>query len=208
MPVMDGFEATAEIRRLEGEERHTVIIALTANAIKGDREKCLAGGMDDYLSKPIRSSELQKMLERWIPPDLGRPRLEEEPPKNAGRKVSTDTVFDPVRLEELLRMFKKAGKDFLPAVVEPFLENAEDSIPLLQAAIEQGHFPELRETAHRLKGGSLNLGLRNISKICSSLLDDLLLTRHDTIVELVRSLETEIQLARKEIYTMRGDGLI
>ncbi len=67
MPEMDGFEATAVIRNRERNEQHTPICALTANAMEGDRERCLGAGMDDYIAKPISVEKLQEALERWIP---------------------------------------------------------------------------------------------------------------------------------------------
>ena len=66
MPEMDGFEATAEIRRLEGNRRHTTICALTAHAMAGDRERCLAAGMDDYISKPLTAGVLHQKIAHWI----------------------------------------------------------------------------------------------------------------------------------------------
>jgi CheY-like chemotaxis protein len=69
MPEMDGYEATAAIRAFERERgRHTPIIALTANAMQGDRERCLAAGMDDFVAKPVTDAALRAALERWLGP--------------------------------------------------------------------------------------------------------------------------------------------
>ena len=72
MPEMDGFEATREIRRREGSDRHTIVIAMTAGAMAGDQDKCLAAGMDAYLSKPVMADNLMNMITSWFDPEAER----------------------------------------------------------------------------------------------------------------------------------------
>ena len=148
------------------------------------------------------------MLARWIPFNHGHPAPEDGQTWDTDEKVSAEDVFDPVRLAELLCIFKKTGKDFFPSVVEPFLKNAEESIPILYSAIEQGHLSETRETIHRLLGGSKNLGILKISLICGKLRDNIHRNDRDNALELVRSLETEMPILWKQTHELREKGII
>jgi HPt (histidine-containing phosphotransfer) domain-containing protein len=209
MPDMNGFEATTEIRRLEGNKKHTIIVALTANAIKGFREKCLASGMDDYLSKPVRSSKIQEMVTRWAAPlrDFSYhapvPVLEE-----SRCEGTSNAVFDTVRLQKLLRMFKKTGKDFVPTVVEPYLENVEKNIPELYTAVAEKNFSGVYKTAHYLLGGSRNLGLQKLSEICTGLQDNATRDDHVNVRELLIALERELPLVKAYVDDMKVGSLI
>ncbi|MFA7403063.1 MAG: response regulator [Pelobacteraceae bacterium] len=207
MPDMNGFEATDEIRWLEGDQKHTIIVALTANAIKGFREKCLAAGMDEYLSKPIRSGKLQEIVMRWATslrktsPRPSLPHSEEN-----WHEAVSDFAFDEGRLCKLQKMFEKAGKDFVPAVVEPFFKNIEKQIPALYMAIEEKNFLEIYETAHFLLGGSRNLGLLKLSEICTALQENATRDDHNAVRELVISLERELPLTKAYVDSMRGNS--
>jgi CheY-like chemotaxis protein len=139
MPGLDGYGATAAIRQRERPGVHLPIIAMTANALQGDRERCLAAGMDDYLAKPVRRDEVAAVLARWTSLDTLR---EFQVPGEA------DVVAD------ILRLFQEQSPRWLAA---------------LRSAATRASARDLREAAHRLAGDSALLGLADITRICREL---------------------------------------
>jgi two-component system sensor histidine kinase/response regulator len=138
MPEMDGLEAARAIRRLE-ESRggRTPIIAMTAHAIKGDRERCLAAGMDDYLPKPIDSEKLRRMIDRLVP-DVGGPA------------ASADGGA-PVRTEDILKSFENDW-GFFTEVVEVFCADYPNHLSALRRSAAAADAPAFMRAAHSLKG--------------------------------------------------------
>ncbi len=180
MPVMDGFETTAAIRAREqaGERTHHAthipIIAVTANAMPGDRERCLAAGMDDYLSKPVKSEELQAALLRWLPvtessstPTAARPAAIQH---GTGRPLSPPSfrqlpAFDPVTLLDNIG----GDEEFLRQLLGMFLGRSAGMVQRITTAVETGEAPALEQAAHLLKGTAGNLCARTVSLLASQL---------------------------------------
>jgi two-component system, sensor histidine kinase and response regulator len=173
MPKMDGYEATAEIRRRESEgegtARRTLIIAMTANAMQVDREKALEAGMDDYISKPVKPEELDAVLERWIPKlDVEEASAPEEATNGtAPPGGTTDPLDRSVRggLREL------GGPELLAELGELFLEDVPPQLEVLREAVESGDAPSVGWVAHALKGSCGNMGALRMSTICAELED-------------------------------------
>jgi CheY-like chemotaxis protein len=178
MPEMGGYEATAEIRRREkGQGRRTSIIAMTANAMQGDREKAIEAGMDDYLPKPVKLEELESTLKRWIPQGheegasaTGMPIVEGVPSfaPFTGYPEAEDTPLDDGVLESL---FNLGGTEILSELSEMFFESVGSALTKLREAVEEGDAPTVRRVAHTLKGGSGNMGAKDMSRICAGLED-------------------------------------
>ncbi|MGA3180962.1 MAG: response regulator [Verrucomicrobiota bacterium] len=156
MPQMDGYEATTHIRMREKNEgrKPVYIIAMTANAMQGDREKCLAAEMSDYLSKPVKDSELKKALERA--PLLSAPGADEPSPDLVPPDVTSDN--DLVDLE---RLEAAANEDpgMLQELVDLYFAQAKDLMNGLRGAITAGSAKDVDHFAHKLVGASLACGM-------------------------------------------------
>ena len=144
MPEMDGFEATEKIRELEEKKgEHTPIIAMTAHAMKGDRERCLDAGMDDYVPKPISSKALLNAIRILVPPEHHGPDKEESAViENAQPVIDKDA---------LLKAFDNDW-DFLKEVIDMFIADYPEMLKNIHDAIQTKDAPALQRTAHALKG--------------------------------------------------------
>jgi len=169
MPEMDGYEATAEIRRREeGLSSRTVIIAMTANALEGEREKCLDAGMDDYLSKPVKAEVLGRKLEQWTKP-IAEPCAGE---RSTGANVVVDNGELSLDLSVLtgLRQFQEPGKpDLVGELIDLFLEDTAVHLKVLREAVAKKNGKEVRRVAHLLKGSSANIGAGPMAALYESL---------------------------------------
>ncbi len=157
MPEMDGLEATRRIRGTEAEGHHLAIVAMTANAIQGDRERCVAAGMDDYLSKPVDPARLRATLERWLP--KGQAVMPEaDPPGTAPSTAEVPSekwpVFDRKALLE--RTMGKPG--LARSLREIFLKDISIQLEGLALSLSLGDLSKVIASAHRIKGAAANMG--------------------------------------------------
>ncbi|USX25273.1 response regulator [Oxalobacteraceae bacterium OTU3CINTB1] len=228
MPVMDGFAATTEIRRHEqqrGRSRSLPIIAITANALQGDRESCLAAGMDDYLSKPFTQQALGLTIGRWItlprvapapqdgPADAAPTDLAPSPPRQS--ETSSDTAaaapvaatVPPVQeslinrqaLENIRALSASNGDALLERVLQAYLEDTPNHLRIIKSAIDSGSTVQIRKAAHSLKSSSANVGADALAQRCREMEQ---LGRNDTTAgaaALLDDMERSFQAVRQAL---------
>jgi PAS domain S-box-containing protein len=167
MPEMDGFEATQRIRKHEADQRHTPIVAMTAHAMSGDRERCLAAGMDDYLTKPLDPQNVLNAIERWL--------TTPQPPTVATKAPALDpaTVSLPATAQSaiLAELMPRFGNDrtFLLEMLGEFVEHIQERAQALRRAAEQQNASELTHLAHSLKGAAANFNAEPLTTLAATL---------------------------------------
>ncbi|HJL17663.1 MAG TPA: response regulator [Sandaracinaceae bacterium LLY-WYZ-13_1] len=199
MPGMDGLEATKRIREREGETHHTVIAAMTANAMEGDRRRCLDAGMDDYLSKPVDRAALGALLARWLPatdedeepPAVASVIQAREPLRLAGPSAQAAPAtgdepaeeeepapgaaptdgppLDPDTIRELVALLEDVGPDAIVEIFELYLDDGPPRVRELRAHLEAGDTAALQRGAHALRGSSASVGACGLALLCEGL---------------------------------------
>jgi two-component system, sensor histidine kinase and response regulator len=150
MPRLDGFDATRAVRAQEPEGQRVPIIAMTASALEGERERCLAAGMDDFLTKPVAAADLEQVIRRWT----GSPAAQPAPLPAA----PAPPVLDPDR-RRMLEELSKDGVTFFDRTAASFRARVGDQVAAIREAVAAHDAQRLQFCAHQLKGSALNLGL-------------------------------------------------
>jgi CheY-like chemotaxis protein len=209
MPVLDGYEATGEIRLLQQGSRRTPVIAVTASAMQSDQKRCEAAGMDDYLSKPLALKSLSAVLARWARPDAIDPTngsggaLDDEVDKdvdvlvqNSGPVSETGAVLDAQVVARLERLGEASGENLLGQLATLFLAEADARIVALHQALADHDATAVRSSAHTLSGASANLGATDLARLCANLATDGAAGDLDDGGAKVEAVEAELQRVR------------
>jgi PAS domain S-box-containing protein len=193
MPILDGYDTTQEIRRREGSERHTIVIALTAHALPSDREKCLAAGMDDYLSKPIAQEALGAMIERWTKHTV-KPTV-----ADTNSEVKHNPQLSALSLEEIpldlerLKAISRGKVTFQQQLVQAFIKNAQPGLEQIRLALQVNDFEIIKQQAHRIKGASANVGVRLMPEVAAQLEQQARDKNLEGAIEKLEALERQLE---------------
>ena len=189
MPEMDGYEATAAIRRRRDGKQLLPIIAITAKATRDDRERCLDAGMDDYMSKPVKAADFQVILQRWAPRDDETIEIDGEASGTNGNEAETQweaplstaiapstaaidsTSLDDTVVAQMRSLAAATDVTLLEQIFESFLSDGEARLADLSSALEKQDAASLHGTAHALKGAAANIGAPRMAGLAAQLQD-------------------------------------
>lgn len=204
MPEMDGYQATSEIRRREEQtgSPRLPIIAMTAAAMEGEKAKCLAAGMDDYIAKPVKIEELASTVTRWV----NGGRKDEAVAAPMAQRVQTahvepdgnSTHLDPAKVAELREVGDESGRDGFSVLAEIFLNDAPPRLTAIRDAVEENDPEKAAFEAHALRGSAANLGAVELARMCEELEELGISGRLDGAAELYARLESEFSFVVEE----------
>jgi PAS domain S-box-containing protein len=198
MPEMDGIEATHEIRHLGGETAGIPIIAMTAHVMKGDREKILARGLDDYICKPVSAGELSACLQRWLVPETGATvAIAATPPGHEAIGDDNDAL-DAAILEQL---FEDTGHELAPALVDAFIKELDTRLVRILQARESGDLAGMSHEAHALKSCAASYGATPLSRLADRLEHAGRDANTDDAMRIADSMSAAVNAAREAITT-------
>ena len=200
MPEMDGYEATAAIRRIEGTTAHTPIIAMTAAAMEGDREACLTAGMDDYITKPARPPAIAAALQRWIPSSA--PAVADDSTRPPREPTAAETL-DATQIE-VLRSLDDGHGAVLNAIIDQYLTTTAQGRARLAEIVNDGDAEALMRAAHTLKGASANVGATALTALCAEIESRSRASELDAAAELVARFDTEFARVRDAFSQLVG----
>jgi signal transduction histidine kinase/DNA-binding response OmpR family regulator len=212
MPELDGFEATARMREREREQSQQgqgvpggslPIVAVTAHAMEGDRERCLEAGMDDHLTKPFSRANLARMIEKWARPrsvGLAQAKASGE----AGAPPGESLALDPSALDQLAALPGAEKSGLVARVVSLYLKTSYPIGAVIRQAAEAGDAGELARAAHRLKSSSAEVGALRLAELCKQLEVKGRTNALDGAVALAVELQSELERVRHALETRGG----
>ena len=191
MPVMDGLEATRRITAMLPPHSRPRIVAMTANAMAGDRERCLDAGMDDYIAKPVLPSDVQALIERWSSRHAPAPGPIVEQP-----------LIDASLVSELALLDEAGAPPLLRSLLDDFMSETPAAIGAIKQHAGLGELVELSRRAHKLAGVSASLGASGMAEVCCRIEQHIADGLPDTVLALIDELELRFALTRAELYKL------
>ena len=193
MPIMDGHTATMKIRQSPDNLRHIPIIALTANAMLSDRQKCLDAGMNDFLSKPFTLAQLQAMLEHWLAVAKHNRHTSDNSGSMHESFTSRDAIINLSTLNRLRELDPENGTGVLKKLISIYLSYAPSYASQIEKAIQAADHLALNKAAHTFKSSAANVGAETLAGICQKLENFGKNNQMDEASKLLPSMQQEFQ---------------
>jgi PAS domain S-box-containing protein len=187
MPVLDGYGLAKAIRQQEGDGRRLPIVALTANAVRGEAKRIVACGIDDHLTKPISLAALQSVLEKWMPTKAS------PVPAQGHKKHDQGDIPPPLDLDAM-REIVGSDEATLGELLVDYRVSLVETCDTMRRASDAGHFSELAAAAHRLKSSSRSVGALPMGDLCAEIENVVKTANCDAVVLLMRTLESTLPI--------------